>query len=54
MKFEHFFWWQVSDDEQNVEIHSEVCLRILGKRITLSERRIDLPCRFIDAERSES
>ena len=53
MKFKHFFWWQVSDDEQNIEIHSEVTLWIFRKEIVLSKRSFELPCHFIDEERNE-
>ena len=45
-KLGHYLWWNVSDDEQSVEVHSVIQLALFGYPITLSERKFTLPCHF--------
>lgn len=53
-KLSHFLWWNVSDDEQSVEVHSVIQLALFGYPITLSERKFTLPCHFTGGEEDES
>jgi hypothetical protein len=52
-KFCHLLWWQVSDDEQSVEVYSVIQLALFGYPITLSKRGFKLPCHFEETEEVE-
>lgn len=45
-KFCHLLWWQVSDDEQSVEVYSVIQLALFGYPITLSKRGFKMPCHY--------
>lgn len=53
-KLGHYLWWNVSDDEQSVEVHSVIQLALFGYPITLSERQFTLPCNFTGGEDERS
>ena len=42
----HLLWYQLSDDEQHVEIYSVIQLALFGYPITLSKRAMALPCHY--------
>lgn len=52
-KFCHLLWWQVSDDEQSVEVYSVIQLALFGYPITLSKRGFKMPCHFEKTEEVE-
>ena len=39
----HVLYWQLSDDEEYIEVHSQITIHIFGKVNTLSERTMKLP-----------
>lgn len=41
----HLQWWQLSDDEKSVEVHSVIGLKLRYKTHILSERVLSLPCK---------
>ena len=52
-KLSHLLWWQVSDDEQSVEVYSVIQLALFGYPITLSKRGFKMPCHFEKTEEVE-
>lgn len=53
-KFCHLLWWQVSDDEQSVEVYSVIQLALFGYPITLSKRAFALPCHFDETKGADN
>lgn len=43
MRINHWQYWYISEDEENVIITSEITLRIFYKVVTLSKRELTLP-----------
>ena len=52
-KISHLLWWQLSDDEQTVEIYSVIQLALFGYPITLSKRAFKLPCHYTGGDGHE-
>lgn len=45
-KLSHLLWYQLSEDEQSIEIYSVIQLAVFGYPFTLSKRGMKLPCHY--------